>query len=64
MLNYNNVKINNYINGDLLNKKVNDTIKRANKLLYQNYSRNESQDDFISILENKEIKIQKKKEKN
>ena len=56
IINYNNVKINNYINGDLLNEKVNDTIKRANKLLYQNYSRNESQDDFISILENKEIK--------
>ena len=71
-INDNNVKINNYINDNLINEKVNDTIKRANKLLNQNNSRNESQDDFISILENKEIKppnpkrntkTQKKKEK-
>ena len=71
-INDNNIKINNYINDNLINEKVNDTIKRANKLLNQNNSRNESQDDFISILENKEIKppnpkrntkTQKKKEK-
>ena len=55
-INDNNIKINNYINDNLINEKVNDTIRRANKLLNQNNSRNESQDDFISILENKEIK--------
>ena len=66
--NYNNnenIKINNYFNDEEINKKVNDTIKRANELLNQNYYRNSDQDDFINIQENPEIKTsQRKKNKN
>jgi len=59
-----NVKINNYINlnDEEINEKVNDTIKRANELLQENYSmRNIDQNDLINIQENKEIKSHEKK---
>ena len=59
-----NVKINNYLNDEEINSKVNDTIKRANELLNQNYSRNLDQDDLIHIQENKEIRPIQKKNNN
>ena len=60
-----NIKINNYFNDEEINEKVNDTIKRANELLNQNYSRNSDQNDFINIQENQEIKAsQRKNSKN
>ena len=59
-----NAKINNYLNDEDINQKVNDTIRRANELLNQNYSRNSEQDDLIHIQENKEIKSIQKKSNN
>ena len=63
-INDNEVKINNFLNDTELNEKINNTIKRANELLYQNRTQNysnslnepQNQDDLINIQENQEIK--------